>query len=218
MIFHLLMQKPVMKLTQALLLGTAVLLANSQGNVAANAESAAEKKRKLIAVLKSDATPGEKAISCKQLAIYGDKEAVPALAPLLENKDLASWARIALQAIPGPEADEALRTALPKLEGNLLIGAINSIGARRDSKAVEPLASKLRDGNAGVAGAAAAALGNIGGAQAATALSQALAHAPKELLPAISEGCILCAEGFLVGGKFAEATQLYDTVRNQAGL
>src|SRR5688572_12090621 len=127
MIFDLFIQKPVMKLTQVLLLGTAMLLANSQPISAANAESAAEKKRKLIAVLKSDAPPGEKAISCKQLAIYGDKEAVPAIAPLLGDKDLASWARIALEAIPGPEADEALREALPKLQGNLLVGTMNSI-------------------------------------------------------------------------------------------
>src|SRR5687767_10568309 len=79
---------------------------------------AADKQGPLIATLKSDSPPGEKAIACKQLAIHGDKEAVPALAPLLLNKDLASWARIALEVIPGPEADAALRDALPKLEGN----------------------------------------------------------------------------------------------------
>src|SRR5262245_20305691 len=82
---------------------------------AADRESSAEKQRKLLAVLQSDAPPQEKAISCKQLAIYGSKDAVPALAPLLADQDLASWARIALEAIPGPEADEALRTAVPKL-------------------------------------------------------------------------------------------------------
>src|SRR5436309_13238271 len=89
--------------------------------------SSSEKERKLIAILQSDAPPQDKAIPCKQLAIYGNKDAVPALAPLLANKDLASWARIALEAIPGPEADDALRAALPNLQGNLLIGAINSI-------------------------------------------------------------------------------------------
>src|SRR5438045_760140 len=104
--------------------------------VAASTESAAEKQRKLIAILQSDAPPQDKAIPCKQLAIYGDKAAVPALAPLLANKDLASWARIALEAIPGPEADQALRAGVPKLQGDLLIGAINSIGVRRDAKAV----------------------------------------------------------------------------------
>ena len=204
-----------MKLTQALLVVTALFLGR-QPSIAA--ESAAEKQQRLIAVLKSDAPPGEKAISCKQLAIYGNKEAVPALAPLLTDKDLASWARIALEAIPGPEADEALREALPKLQGNLLVGTMNSIGNRRDAKAVDALARKLGDTDAQVASAAAVALGKIGGTHAATALGQTLANAREQILSGIAEGCILCAEGFLNAGKFAEATSLYDAVRNKAGL
>jgi len=177
-------------------------------------ESAADKQRKLIAILQSDAPPQDKAIPCKQLAIFGNKDAVPALAPLLANKDLASWARIALEAIPGPEADEALRAALPNLQGNLLIGTINSIGVRRDTKAVDALAGKLADADVEIVAAAAAALGKISGTQAAKVLNQTLANARKETLPAISEGCVLCAERFLADGKFAEATQLYDAVRN----
>ena len=97
-----------------------------------------EKERKLIAILKSDAPSQDKAIPCKQLAVYGTKDAVPALAALLSNSDLASWARIALEAIPDPAVDDALRTAMGKLQGNLLVGVINSIGYRRD-------ASPLRD-------------------------------------------------------------------------
>ena len=69
---------------------------------------------KLIAVLTSDAPPQDKAITCKQLAIYGSKAAVPALAALLPDKELASWARIALEAIPGPAADDALRAAMAR--------------------------------------------------------------------------------------------------------
>ena len=116
-----------------------------------------ENEAKLIGVLTSKAPPQEKAVTCKRLAIFGSKAAVPALAPLLADKDLASWARIALEAIPGPEADEALRKAVGSLKGNLLIGAINSIGVRRDAKAVDLLIAKLEDTDAaGVAGAAAA--------------------------------------------------------------
>ena len=66
--------------------------------------SAAEKQGKLIAVLQSEAPPAEKALACKQLAIYGSQAAVPALAPLLTNQGLSSWARIALEAIPDPSA------------------------------------------------------------------------------------------------------------------
>ena len=69
-------------------------------------------------MLESKTAPkAEKAITCKKLAIYGSADAVAALKPLVADKELASWARIALEAIPGPEADETLRDALGSLEG-----------------------------------------------------------------------------------------------------
>src|SRR5437899_5027565 len=79
---------------------------------------------KLLKILKSDAPPDEKAITCKHLAIYGTKESVPALAALLSDEKLASWARIPLEVIPGPAADSALRDAARKLNGKLLVGVI----------------------------------------------------------------------------------------------
>jgi len=167
----------------------------------------------LIGVLQSGAPPQDKAIACKQLAIYGSKAAVPALAALLPDKELASWARIALEAIPGPAADDALRAAMGKVQGRLLIGVINSIGVRRDAKAVVGLVAKLKDADADVASAAAAALGRIGGAAAVKALEPLLATAPAAVRPEVAEGCILCAERFLADGNRDEAVRLYDTVR-----
>jgi HEAT repeat protein len=173
----------------------------------------AEKERKLVAVLQSSAPPSEKAIACKQLAIYGSPDAVPALRPLLADRDLASWARIALEVIPGPAPDGALREALGTLRGRLLIGVINSIGVRRDARAVEPLVAKLKDADHEIASAAAVALGHIGGAVAAKALQQALPGADNDVKPALAEGCILAAERFLGEGKRAESERLYDLVR-----
>ena len=173
----------------------------------------AAKERELISLLKSNAPEAEKALACKQLAICGTKDAVPALAALLSEPHLASWARIALEVIPGSAADAALRRALGKLQGQLLIGVINSIGVRRDSKAVGNLVKCLKDKDPEVASAAAAALGRIGGAKAAKALNQFLATAPGAIRPAVAEGCLLCAERFLAQGKPAEAVKLYDAVR-----
>jgi HEAT repeat protein len=167
----------------------------------------------LIAVLKSDAPKAEKAITCKQLAICGTEQSVPVLAPLLADEELASWARIALEAIPGPDADAALRNALGKLENRLLIGVINSIAVRRDVHAVDTLVQKLDDANADVASAAAVALGHIGGERAAKALTQSLVDAPASVRSAAAEGCILCAEWFLERDRTEEAIKLYDTVR-----
>ncbi len=183
-------------------------VATGQDQAAAKA-----KERELIAIVQSNAPAAEKAIPCKQLAIYGTDEAVPALMPLLADKELASWARIALEAIPGAAADEALREAMGSLEGRLLIGTINSIGVRRDRLAVEGLMQKLGAGDADVASAAAVALGHIGGDRAAKALVQALSKAPAGVRSAVAEGCILCAEGYLNQNQAAEAVKLYDAVR-----
>ena len=178
-----------------------------------NEEVARQKERELIRILRSDAPPQDKAVPCKQLAIYGTADAVPALAALLDDEELASWARIALEAIPGPTADEALRDAAGRLEGRLLIGVINSIGVRRDPQAVELLAGKLGDDDASVVAAAADALGRIGGDKAAEALERALAQAPTDLRPAVAHGCVLCAERFLTDERYEKATSLYDRVR-----
>ena len=198
---------------------TLLLVVASAGAIAQDRPGPAAEMNEgdLIALLLSDAPAAEKAITCKQLAIYGTDLAVPALAPLLADEALTSWARIALEAIPGPAADAALRNALENLEGRTLIGTINSIAVRRDAKAVDALAQKLNDTHAGVASAAAVALGHIGGEQASKALTQSLADARPAVRSAAAEGCILCAEGFLASDRTAAAVQLYDRVR-QADL
>ena len=176
-------------------------------------ESAAEQQRKLISVLKSGAPPQDKAIACKRLAIYGTKDAVPALALLLADQELASWARIALEVIPDPAADAALRKAAGKLQGKLLVGTINSIGVRHDQKAVGDLVHMLKDADPEVASASAVALGRIGGRKAARALEESLAGAPAAVRPSAAEGCVLCAEQFFAQGNPADAVKLYDQVR-----
>lgn len=180
---------------------------------AADAPSAKEKEQSLIAQLKSDAPAGEKAMACKSLAVYGSDAAVPELAKLLTDEHLASWARIALEVIPGAAADEALRKAIPSLKGRLLVGTINSIGVRADAGAVEALTEQLKNDDADVASASAVALGHIASADATNALRTSLAGAPEMSKAAVAEGCILCAERLMKDGKGDEAAALYDEVR-----
>ncbi|MBM4088518.1 MAG: hypothetical protein FJ276_03700 [Planctomycetes bacterium] len=182
-------------------------------------ETQAEKQKKLIAILESpDATPADKAITCKHLMRCGDKAAVPALAALLTDEHLAAWARIALEAIPDSAADEALRQAASQLRGRLLVGVVNSIGMRRDARAVDVLAQKLTGADAEVAAAAAVALGRIGDGAAARVLEQyltgpAMADAPPAVRSAVAEGCLVCAERSDRAGDAATALRLFDAIR-----
>jgi len=176
-------------------------------------DASPEKEQELLAVLRSDAAPADKAIACKNLAIYGSSESVADLAKLLADPQLSSWARTALEAIPGQATDDAFRTATESLEGKLLVGTINSIGVRRDANAVETLTPKLQHDDVEVASAAAVALGRIGNAAAADSLRKSLAAAPANVRTAIAEGCVLCAEALAAAGKAADAVALYDEIR-----
>jgi HEAT repeat protein len=162
-------------------LGLTAAIAASSAVAAQNAPSAAEleaEARKntphksetimamdeagLVRILKDQrSTDFEKAKACQRLAVEGGETAVPALAALLPDPKLSHYARYALEAMPGPESDAALRGALGKLNGNLLIGVMNSIGRRKDTEAVQALAKLRHDADRNVAEAAAAALAEI---------------------------------------------------------
>jgi HEAT repeat protein len=191
----------------------AVLMALAFARTGAAQTVSPERERELIAILRSSAPDGEKALACKRLSVDGSSEAVPELAKLLANEHLASWARIALEVIPGPAADEALRKAAQSLQGRLLVGVINSLGVRRDAGAVQLLSGKLKDEDPEVASAAAIALGRVGDGAATEALRRELAIAPAAMRSAVAEGLVLCGESFQASGDAAEAAKIFDEVR-----
>ena len=126
------------------------------------AEITALPAARLVQILKDpQASEFARAKACQRLALVGDKSAVPALAALLSDPKPAHYARLGLEPIPDPAVDAAFREALGKLEGDLLIGVINSIGRRKDLKALDALAKIIHGDNGKAAEAARAALGRI---------------------------------------------------------
>jgi HEAT repeat protein len=175
------------------------------GGAFAAGPAGGEKEQKLIAVLKSDAPLKVKADACRELSLVGTKESVAPLAALLGDEKLSHLARYGLEPIPDPAVDEELRSALAKLKGRPLIGVIGSLGVRRDTKAVGPLAELLKDTDSDVAQAAARALGRIGGGPATEALETALGSASAANQLAFSEGLFRCADHLVAQGKNKEA-------------
>jgi HEAT repeat protein len=117
---------------------------------------------KLVAILNDpDASVYARAKARQRLAVVGDRSAVPALAPMLTDPHLSLYARTTLETLPDASADEALRAALPKVKGVLLIGVINSIGQRRDTKAINVLEKLRHDPDVEVAQAADGALARV---------------------------------------------------------
>jgi HEAT repeat protein len=170
----------------------------------------------MIATLESDATLFDKAKACQQLAVIGTRKAVPVLAKLLPDEQLSHYARFGLEPIPDPSVDAALRDALDKVEGGLLVGVINSIGMRRDAGAIGDLKGLMGNSDAAVAAAAAAALGRIGTPQAVGILDSAL-EGPAPLRLAVADACLTAGDTLLGEGKKDEAAAVYEAMR-QADL
>lgn len=168
----------------------------------------------LLAVLRSDASEADKAITCKYLAVNGSPAAVADLAALLSNPRLASWARIPLEAIPGGEASAALRDAAGTLDGRLLVGVLTSLGMRGDTAAVPLLAGKLAAEDGEVAAAAAWSLGQIATEEAGVLLAGAMENASSpQRLDALARAAVLCAANLQAAGKNDAAVALYGVVR-----
>lgn len=176
---------------------------------------AAPSSQPWIAALQSDAPLFERAQACRQLAVLGGPEAVPALAPLLGDPQLSHYAREVLERIPDPAAGDALRNAAAKLRGPLQVGVVNSLGLRGETAAVSTLAGLAADRDAAppVVAASLIALGRIGGPEAVRVLRQSLAHEPASFRDAAAEGCVLAAARAVTAGRPDEATALYDAVR-----
>jgi HEAT repeat protein len=184
------------------------------GFTAEAAPTPASSEADLIAILQGDGTEADKALACKFVAVNGSAAAVPAVAALLKNPRLASWARIALEAIPGDAASAALRDAAGTLDGRLLAGVITSLGVRGDAAAVPMLSGKLAAEDAEVAAVAACSLGRIATPEAGVLLAGAIDKAGSPArLDALAEAAVLCAANLQAAGKSEEAVALYGVVR-----
>ncbi len=175
---------------------------------------AADQEAELIAVLTSDAGQLEKHEACRVLAHVATKKAVPTLAAMLGDEKMSHMARYALETIPDPSVDVALRDAMGKLTGRPLLGVIGSLGVRRDAQAVEAMAKLLTAPDAVLAQAAARALGEIGTPEAAKAIEAALAGASGAKQVNFCEGLFRCAEAMAEEGQAAQSLAIYDRLRS----
>lgn len=164
-----------------------------------------ELESQLLAVLQSNAPRDAKDFVCRQLRTLGTAASVPALEQLLPNAELSHMARYALERIPEPQAGQALERQLRKLNGQLKIGVISSLGTR--GQGVSLLRPLLQDSDEAVARAAAIALGRIASADATKALGSAK---PRPALAVVfADASMACAEKLLAAGHAKEAKAAY---------
>ncbi len=144
-----------------------------------DAAGRAECEAKLLAFLKSPATPVAKMAAGRSLRLIAGDTAVPALQALLADDRSADIALYALQSIRAPRQNNALVQALSTSAGATKIAVIAALGERKSAAAVPALAPLLQQ--PAFAAASATALGRIGGDYAAAALT--CRRSPARLVP-----------------------------------
>lgn len=174
----------------------------------------ADLEKKIVTLLGSSTTRAAKEYACRKLAVIGTAAAVPPLAGLLGDKDSSHMARFALERISAPQAADALRQALGRLQGDLRIGMISSLAARGDSSAVPMFAGLLTEDRR-TATAAADALGRIASAEAVAVLAKHAATDPT-VAAAVVDARLCCAETLLRQGKRAEAAVIYRSIESDS--
>ncbi len=193
-----------------------VLLIAAAGLVAFLAARAAAADRprseqQLIEILKSSASLQEKDAACAELKRVGTARSVPVLAGLLADPDLSHSARYALESMLAPEAGLALVQALDRTTGLFKAGIVQSLGRRREARAVPALGGLLADLDPNVARAAAEALGRIGGPAATRAMLTALnSHGEDGRRSALLDGLLAAANLDLAEGRAADATSVFE--------
>jgi type 1 glutamine amidotransferase/HEAT repeat protein len=168
-----------------------------------------QNEKRLMQLLASNTTLAGKQFICEQLSLIGSKDSVPTLVRMLQDSASSDMARFALERIPDAAVDKALRQALSQTTGRIRVGIINTLGQRRDEKAVSDL-SKLVDGSDSLAAAAAiSALGKIGGDKATRVLTRAKDKTSGALNTLVCDAYLSCADMLLQQGENDKALTIY---------
>jgi HEAT repeat protein len=194
------------------LLGAVMVLAPLV-QTAADAQTANEEQR-FIAVLQSGASLAEKDAACSRLKLIGTARCVPALSALLTDEQLSHSARYALEPMQAPEASQALLDALSKTKGLIKVGLINSLAARRETRAVAELAKLLQDPDTLVVSASARALGQIANPAAVKALQTASKNTSDPLHAAAVDGLLRSGTRLLEAKEQSKALALFEHLYN----
>lgn len=165
-----------------------------------------------LAFLEGEATRAGKQAVCRELGLIGTDRSVPLLERMLVAAATSDMARYGLEGIPGAEADSALLRGLAVLRGDARIGVLSSLGNRKCFAAVPGLAKLLRSSDGREAGAAADALGRIGGREATRALAAAVSEARAGIRERSAAALLACGAGLLAQGDAAGASMAFDAV------
>ncbi len=177
-----------------------------------NSDAIGEVEPLMIKFLQSETTAAGKQYVCRELGLIGTNGSVPVLSGLLSAPGMTGTALLALERIPGAEADQALLKVLEEGDEVLKIAVINSLAARQVTAATIPLTKLMQSDHEKLALSAISALGSIGGTEAAKNLSDVSNKVPASLKWAVLDARLKCADRFMEGGDNINAAMIYEQV------
>jgi HEAT repeat protein len=176
----------------------------------------ADLEQRFLSLLQTGVSKAAQRYICRQLGMVASDRAVPAMAPLLDDPELAHMARFVLEQIPGSAPDQLLLEKMGSAPAREKIGIIGSLGKRRASQATGALAALLEDRAPEIAAAAAGALGNIGDPNAARALMQFRPPGSLPLSLAVEDALLRAAERLAATAAQSQAREIYQALCSQA--
>jgi len=174
-----------------------------------NPELLPKVEERFVAFLNGKATLAGRKFVCEQLSLIGTRSSVPVLAGLLIDPPTSDMARYALERISAPEAGDALRGSLSKVEGKERVGVINSLGQRRDPQAVALLVPLVTNPDQPTAVAAVNALGRIGDTASLKALAELRKSATGPIRESVLDAHLRCLDAQVAKGDQAQALAGY---------
>ncbi|MGC8669143.1 MAG: HEAT repeat domain-containing protein [Chthonomonadales bacterium] len=173
--------------------------------------------RRLARLLGPDVPFDARQLVCRELVLVATPLEVPALLPLLHDRQLAPYALMVLERIPGPQVDRALIGEMAGLDGDELIGVIDAFAARRSRLAMPHIGKLLASRDAQIAEAAATALAWIGGEDAARLLREAVLYGEATTQRIAGHALLTLAERERASGHLRQALVCYAALRHASG-
>lgn len=145
----------------------------------------------------------------RMLSFIGGDAEVPALAKLLTDPQVGEISRYALVRIPGRASLAALEAALPSAKGDMRIGIINALGARRDAEALPALEAAAKSDDSAVRAAALQAMARIPDQRSAVVVRASIDRGPAADKASAWDAYIKLGQTLLAAGKRADAENVY---------
>lgn len=185
-------------------------------NTLKSKENLSSLEQKLDRFLESDASLASKQFICRQLALIGSEKSLPVLSELIADSATFEMARYALEKIPDTKVDDLLRKTLENSSGTQRLALINTVGLRRDSKAVPLLEKMMSDPDVPAASAAVSALGAIADDASIHILKNAFQVPATPLHRDIMAAYLSCAERLQTKGDLDKAYTIFNEIYEKA--